>query len=88
MRALADEGIVAGESGAASPAGMLALANTANGRAKSNLGLRPSSCVLLVNTEGATDPESYTRIVGRSPKTVGGPGAAVRGGVAESGTSS
>ena len=64
MRDLAAAGIVAGETGAASLAG-LAEATGAG---------RPAGCecprprggtrVLLVCTEGATDPEAYHRIVG------------------------
>ncbi len=52
MRELAALGIVSGESGAAGFAA-LRLAN-----------LPPDSRVLLFNTEGATDPEVYTGIVG------------------------
>jgi diaminopropionate ammonia-lyase len=61
MRALAADGIVSGESGAAGAAGLLELC--AAGDARAALGLGPQACVLLVSTEGATDPESYARIV-------------------------
>lgn len=57
MRALADAGVVSGETGAA-PAGAL-LAFGAQ-----RLGLTPTSTVLLLSTEGATDPGAYERIVG------------------------
>jgi diaminopropionate ammonia-lyase len=60
-----DPEIVAGESGAAGLAGLLALATDpglAEARARVDLG--PSSRVLLFNTEGDTDPESYRMIVG------------------------
>lgn len=54
MRELAAEGIVAGESGAAGLAGLLARADRLNAE----------DVVLLINTEGATDPEKYAQIVG------------------------
>lgn len=58
MRALAAAGVVAGESGSAGLAGMMALAE--DGR------LASDDRVLIVNTEGATDPEAYEQIVGRA----------------------
>jgi diaminopropionate ammonia-lyase len=65
MRSLAAVGVVAGESGAASLAGLLAVAASPEERAA--LGLDESSVVLLVNTEGATDPVNYERQVGETP---------------------
>jgi diaminopropionate ammonia-lyase len=62
MRELADVGIVAGESGAASLAGATAVAGDATLRAA--LGAGADACVVLLSTEGATDPVSYARIVG------------------------
>jgi diaminopropionate ammonia-lyase len=59
MRLLAAAGVVSGESGAAGLAGLLW------GRA--SLGLPADATILLVSTEGATDPEAYQRIVGRLP---------------------
>jgi diaminopropionate ammonia-lyase len=56
MRLLARDGIVSGESGAAGLAGLLDFA--------ADLGLGPDDHVLVVSTEGATDPTAYTRIVG------------------------
>jgi diaminopropionate ammonia-lyase len=64
MRALASEGVVAGETGAAGAAGLLELA--AAGALAAAAG-RPQPRVLLLSTEGATDPESWRRIVGRQP---------------------
>jgi diaminopropionate ammonia-lyase len=61
MRALAAEGVVAGETGAAGAAGLLELA--ADGAACRPLGLNATSRVLLLSTEGATDPESWRRLV-------------------------
>jgi diaminopropionate ammonia-lyase len=76
MRLLADgiagdPRIVAGESGAAGLAGALAAVNT--GRARDELSLRSDSRVLVIGTEGATDPDGYSRIVGCSPELVTSP---------------
>ncbi len=73
MRLLADgrygdAPIVAGESGVAGLAGLLAVAGDAS--ARQQLGLDKNSRVLVFGTEGATDPETYTEIVGRSPDEV------------------
>jgi diaminopropionate ammonia-lyase len=70
MRALADEGIVAGESGAAGLGGLLALAEHATSEERSRAGLRADACVLVVNTEGATDPANYEVVVGRQAADV------------------
>ena len=59
MRLLAQDGIVAGETGAAGLAGMAFLAGQ-DDRAP----LRPDARVLLIVTEGATDPDAYARLVG------------------------
>ncbi|QOG05684.1 diaminopropionate ammonia-lyase [Aureimonas sp. OT7] len=70
MRRLAlrtPEAIVAGESGAAGLAGLLALA--ADAGARRSVGLDASSRVLLVNTEGATDPASFEAIVGAAAES-------------------
>lgn len=68
MRLMADAGIVSGESGAAGLAGLLALAD--HQPARHALGLGPDARVLLLNTEGATDPDNYRRLVGRGPNEV------------------
>lgn len=60
MRLLAAEGIVAGETGASSLAGLLALADA--GR-MAEAGIGSGARVLLTLTEGATDPDGYRRIV-------------------------
>jgi diaminopropionate ammonia-lyase len=57
MRRLAALGVVSGESGAAGLAGAVALTDAGSA-------LDPSSSVLVLSTEGATDEESYRRIVG------------------------
>lgn len=68
MRKLADQAIVSGESGAAAIAGFwLAARHEAMRRA---LDLGPHSRVVCLSTEGATDPEIYARIVGRTAEAV------------------
>jgi diaminopropionate ammonia-lyase len=66
MRALAEEGIVSGESGAAGLGGLLALSEHGTAVDVDAAGLHPGACVLLVNTEGATDPVNYRRVLGRA----------------------
>jgi diaminopropionate ammonia-lyase len=65
MRDLAAAGIVAGETGAASLAGLAELTGGRDaGEARAALGLGADARVLLLCTEGATDPQAYRRIVG------------------------
>ncbi len=59
MRLLAGAGIVSGESGAAGLGGLLS--------ARGTLDLPPDASVLLISTEGATDPQAYRRIVSTPP---------------------
>lgn len=66
-----DPRIVAGESGAAGLAGALLVAQGA--KARKMLQLQSDSRLLLIGTEGATDPESYSRIVGNPPEKVTSP---------------
>ncbi|MBH0239108.1 diaminopropionate ammonia-lyase [Methylobrevis sp. L22] len=73
MRLLADgiDGdppIVAGESGAAAFAGLVAAA--LDGEAGARLGLDAASRVLVIGSEGATDPATYARVVGRPAEAV------------------
>ncbi|CAH1659330.1 Diaminopropionate ammonia-lyase [Hyphomicrobiales bacterium] len=63
-----DPAVVAGESGAAGLAGLIAALRSPQARAA--LGLDDSSRVFLVNTEGATDPARYTELVGLDPADV------------------
>jgi diaminopropionate ammonia-lyase len=63
-----DPRIVAGESGAGGPGGLLALmADERLAGARQALGLGRDRTVLLFSTEGAVDPEAYSRIVGATP---------------------
>ncbi len=59
---------VTGESGVAGLAGFLAVAADDDSRKK--LGLKESSRILVFGTEGATDPQTYTAIVGRPPEEI------------------
>ncbi len=63
-----DPPIVAGESGGAGLAGAIAVLRDPDLAAR--IGLGPEARVLVVNTEGATDPAVYTRIVGKAPEAV------------------
>ena len=68
MRDLADRGVVGGESGVAGLAGFRLAAADAPIRAA--LRLDWQSRILCFGTEGATDPDVYARIVGRTPQDV------------------
>lgn len=70
MRAYAVSGIVAGESGAASLAGLIAVADSGDDEKRAQAGLTADAVVLLINTEWATDPINYAEVVGESPHTV------------------
>ncbi|MFT5449460.1 MAG: diaminopropionate ammonia-lyase [Gammaproteobacteria bacterium] len=63
-----DPALVCGESSAASPAALAAI--MADASAASALDLDGQSRVLLLGTEGDTDPELYKEIVGRSADAV------------------
>ena len=64
-RLLAADGIVAGECGAAGLAAMTAVSADAHlAHAREALALGENSRVLLLCTEGATDPDAYRRLVG------------------------
>lgn len=60
-----DPAVVAGESGGAGLAGVIAVLRDPD--LARQIGLGPTARVLVINTEGATDPALYERIVGRSP---------------------
>jgi diaminopropionate ammonia-lyase len=67
MLALARASVVAGETGAAALAGLHAVcAHPAGEPARAALGLRPDSRVLVLCTEGPTDPAAWERIAGHA----------------------
>lgn len=70
MRLLADDGIVAGESGAAGLAGLLEIAETPELATALDIG--PDSRVLVIVTEADTDPVCYEKVVGRPSQEVRG----------------
>lgn len=63
-----DPAIVAGESGGAGLAGVIAALKDAELAAR--IGLGPEARVWVVNTEGATDPAVYAGIIGKTPEAV------------------
>jgi diaminopropionate ammonia-lyase len=64
MRAYHKEGVTAGESGASGLAGLMALAfDKELERAKDKINLDKHSRILLINTEGDTDPVNYRKII-------------------------
>lgn len=68
MRDLARIGLVAGETGAAGIGGLAALLTGPSSQTVSSaLGIDTSTRVLVICTEGATDPVAYERIVEKSP---------------------
>lgn len=68
MRDLAEIGVVAGETGAAGLGGLEALlTGTSSHSMAGTLGVDTSTRVLVICTEGKTDPVAYARIVRRNP---------------------
>ena len=63
IRAMADAGLDVGETGAASLAGLMAVVDEHRG----TLPVPADATVLLIATEGVTDPVNFERIVGRPP---------------------
>jgi diaminopropionate ammonia-lyase len=67
VRELSGAGLVSGESGASGAAGLMALASDPElATLRGHLGIGPDSSVLLLNTEGITDPEVHRRILQES----------------------
>jgi diaminopropionate ammonia-lyase len=64
----ADPAVVAGESGGVGLAGLINVARDETLREK--IGLGAWARVLLINTEGATDPTLYRELVGQAPEEV------------------
>ena len=69
-----DPSLVSGESGCAATAGLMAAA--LNPAQRQALGLDDRSRVLVIGSEGATDEETYRRVVGRGPDGLVDAGAA------------
>ena len=69
MRLLANVGIVAGETGAATLATFMSIVDR-RPDLREALGLGPDDVALVIVTEGATDPGNYEAIVGRTPHDV------------------
>ena len=67
--AAGDPAIVAGESGGAGMAGVIRAA--ADPETRAALGLDAGARVLVINTEGATDPARYRELVGMDATAVG-----------------
>jgi diaminopropionate ammonia-lyase len=64
MRELAGGGVTIGDCGAATLAGLRALAiEGACSELRAAIGFGPGSRVLLIATEGATDPDAYRRVI-------------------------
>ncbi len=63
-----DRPIVAGESGAAATAALIAACG--DSAMRETLGLGPEARVLVIGSEGATDREIYQQTVGRTPEEV------------------
>jgi diaminopropionate ammonia-lyase len=71
MRVLARHGIVAGESGAAGVAALIALFIEKQEYMRMKFDMSRNISVLLINTESDTDPEGYEQIVGLKSSEVG-----------------
>jgi diaminopropionate ammonia-lyase len=63
-----DPAIVVGESGAVGLAGLAKVAS--DPALRTEIGLGPDASVFLINTEGATNPVLYERLVGVRPEDV------------------
>jgi diaminopropionate ammonia-lyase len=63
VRRMAEAGLVSGETGAAGLAGLVELLAGDGSPGRETLAIRGDARVLLLSTEGATDPEAYRRIV-------------------------
>jgi len=64
LRALAEAGMDVGETGAAALAGLMAVVD----EHRAELPIPEQATVLLLATEGVTDPANFERIVGRPPR--------------------
>jgi diaminopropionate ammonia-lyase len=69
---LSSGSIIAGESGVAGLAGLLSAAHDPAGEALTHLRLDASSRVLLIGTEGATDPDIYEKLTALETADIAG----------------
>ncbi|CAF2965628.1 unnamed protein product [Rotaria sp. Silwood2] len=71
MRLLAQDEVISGESGAAGLGGLLAVLTETNetDTISQKLGIDHNSSILIISTEGITNPDAYVRIVGSITKT-------------------
>lgn len=58
-----DQRIIAGESGAGGLAGFISIMTMKNGFLRDRLGITSNTNILFYNTEGATDPENFNKII-------------------------
>jgi len=72
MQRLAAEGVVAGESGAAGLAALIALHREKPDFLKEQLRVDHRTRILVINTEADTDPDGYCRLVGKTAAEVEG----------------
>src|ERR687897_929226 len=63
MRLAADSGVVSGETGAAGLGGLLEILRTGGAEARRTLGIGDETRVLIFNSEGATNPDAYRRVM-------------------------
>jgi diaminopropionate ammonia-lyase len=67
-----DARIVSGEAGAAGLAGLIALCGAAEfANARERLGISSNTSVLVINSEGDTDPVNFVKVTGSRPETAG-----------------
>lgn len=70
MREFATDGVVSGETGAAALAAVLQLSEIDDPTRRRALGMTSDATVVVISTEGATDPAAYAREVGRPAEQV------------------
>src|SRR5215217_436987 len=63
MRLAADSGVVSGETGAAGLGGLLEILRPEEAEVRGTLGIGDETRVLIFNSEGATDPDAYRRVM-------------------------
>ena len=69
MQLLADVGVVSGETGAAALAGVIEALASPNTALRDQLAPLSDSTIVVLSTEGATDPANYDAVVDRPPRS-------------------